>query len=81
MTTSPEAQLAEQEALAVTQALMEGRESDAFLMITGSDSPTRLALAGCGLAAAVLRHGRIDGARWLAERQMTIASEGSGPVF
>lgn len=75
MSTSPESRLSEQEALAVTQALMQGRENDAFLMITGSTSPKGLALVACGLAAAALTHGGFDGARWLSERQLAIAAE------
>ncbi|WP_248762679.1 hypothetical protein [Pseudarthrobacter sp. SSS035] len=75
MSTTAESRLVEQEALAVTRALMEARDSDAFLMVTGSTSPRTLALVACGLAAAVLTHGGIDGARWLEERQQAIAAE------
>ncbi|MDI3210494.1 hypothetical protein [Arthrobacter sp. AL12] len=75
MSTTADSRLSEQEALAVTKALMEDRDSDAFLMITGSTNPRALALVACGLAAAALTHGGIDGARWLAERQQAIAAE------
>ncbi len=75
MSTTPDSRLSEQEALAVTQALMQAREDDAYLMITGSTNPRALALVACGLAAAALTHGGIDGARWLAERQLAIAAE------
>ena len=75
MTTSLNSRLSEQEALAVTKALMQGRESDAFLMVSGSENPKTLALLACGLAAAALKHGTLDGARWLDLRQQSVAAE------
>lgn len=81
MTTSTESRLPEQEALAVTRAMMEGRQADVFTMITGSEHPRALALMACGIAASALTHGDIDGARWLAQRQAQVAAEDSKPIF
>lgn len=75
MSTTPDSRLSEQEALAITSALMEDRDQDAFLMITGSEDLRTLVLAACTIAAAVLKHGGIDGARYLEWRQQNLASE------
>ncbi|RKO24498.1 hypothetical protein D7Z96_08695 [Pseudarthrobacter phenanthrenivorans] len=81
MSTTADSRVAEQEALAVTRALMEGRQEDAFLLVTGSSHPMALAHTACGLAAAALTHGSTSGARWLEQRQQALAVEELGPVF
>lgn len=53
------------EALAAVRALVEGRDSDAGLLIEGAVNPKAVGLMACGLAASALGTAGIDAGRLL----------------